>query len=112
MFHLALASEWRAGWREGRYAPARFTDDGFVHCSEDEATALKIAATHFAQVSGEVLVAELDEAALDVEVRREEPSFPHVHGSIRASAVVRIGPLRRDPAGGWSWPTEWAYGKP
>ncbi len=112
MFHLALASEWRAGWREGRYSPLAFTKDGFVHCSADEATALKVAARHFAKASEEVMVAEIDEGALDAEVRREDPAFPHVHGSIPAAAVVRIGPMRRDPSGAWSWPSEWAYGKP
>lgn len=126
MFHLALASEWRAGWREGRYTPARFAAEGFVHCCDDEATTLKVAAAYFAKANEEVLVAELDEAALDVEVRREAPvppdgakhahhdgrKFPHVYGSIPASAVVRIGPLVRGAAGAWQWPVEWAYGKP
>ena len=124
MFHLALASEWRAGWREGRYTPARFAADGFVHCCEDEATTLKVAAAYFSDAN-DVLVAELDEAALDVEVRREAPAppdgathahhdgrkFPHVYGSIPASAVIRIGPLRRED-GAWRWPSQWSYGKP
>ena len=124
MFHLALASEWKAGWREGRYTPARFATDGFVHCCDDEATTLKVASAYFSDAK-DVLVAELDEAALDVEVRREAPAppdgathahhdgrkFPHVYGSIPASAVIRIGPLRRED-GAWCWPSEWSYGKP
>lgn len=126
MFHLALASQWRAGWREGRYTPARFEQDGFVHCCDDEATTLQVAAAYFGEASEEVLVAEIDETALDVEVRREAPAppdgaahphhhgrrFPHLYGSVPASAVVRIGPLRRDESGAWRWPSEWAYGKP
>lgn len=126
IFHLALASEWRAGWREGRYTPARFAADGFVHCCDDEATTLKVAAAYFADATEEVLVAELDEAALDAEVRREAPApldgtkhahhdgrkFPHVYGSLPAAAVVRIGPLVRGADGAWQWPVEWAYGKP
>lgn len=126
MFHLALASQWRAGWRDGRYTPARFERDGFVHCCDDELTTLKVAAAYFQPTGEEVLVAELDETALDVEVRREAPApvdggkhahhdgrmFPHVYGSIPAAAVVRIGPLKRAPGGEWSWPVEWSYGKP
>ncbi|MDP1829986.1 MAG: DUF952 domain-containing protein [Archangium sp.] len=127
MFHLALASEWRAGWRDGRYTPARFAADGFVHCCDDEATTLQVAAAYFPPGAEEVLVADLDEAALDVEVRREAPAppdgkpqphhaparlFPHVYGSIPAAAVTRIGPLQKAPDGTWRWPTEWAYGKP
>jgi uncharacterized protein (DUF952 family) len=126
VFHLALAPEWRAGWRGGRYTPARFAADGFVHCCDDEATTLQVARAYFSSATTEVLVAELDETALDVEVRREAPAppdgkshahhdgrkFPHVCGSIPAFAVVRIGPLRRGPDGAWLWPSEWSYGKP
>lgn len=127
MFHLAPAAEWRAGWRIGRYTPARFAADGFVHCCDDEATTLQVAAAYFSPAAEDVLVAELDEAALDVEVRREAPAppdgrahahyepgrrFPHVYGSLPASAVTRIGPLKKNPDGTWGWPTEWAYGKP
>lgn len=126
MFHLALASEWKAGWRDGRYTPVRFAADGFVHCCDDEATTLQVAAAYFSRAAEEVLVAELDERALDVEVRREASAppegkahahhtgklFPHVYGTLPARAVTRIGPLRKDPAGAWCWPTDWAYGKP
>ena len=126
MFHLALASQWKAGWRDGRYTPARFSASGFVHCCDDQATTLQVAAAYFCRATEEVMVAELDESALDVEVRREAPAppdgkrhahhagktFPHVYGSIPARAVTRIGPLVKDPGGAWRWPTEWSYGKP
>lgn len=125
IFHLALASEWKAGWSEGRYTPARFAADGFVHCCDDEATTLQVASAYFSGATEPVLVAELDESALDVEVKREAPDppdgkkhahhdgrkFPHLYGSIPKHAVVRIGPLVRDGAS-WRWPSEWAYGKP
>lgn len=126
IFHLALASEWKAGWRDGRYTPARFSADGFAHCCDDEATTLQVAAAYFSGAAEEVLVAELDEPALDVEVRREAPAppdgkprahhagktFPHVYGSLPARAVVRVGPLVREASGAWGWPTQWTYGKP
>ena len=119
MFHLALAAEWEAGWRDGRYTPARFAHDGFVHCCDDEATTLQVAAAYFS-TAPDVLVAERDEAALDVEVRREAPAppdgaahahhdgrkFPHVYGTIPAAAIVRVGRLRR-AADTWTWPPEW-----
>lgn len=125
MFHLALASEWKAGWREGRYTPARFAAEGFVHCCDDEATTLQVAAAYFSPATQDVLVAEIDEAALDVETRREAPAppdgksrahhdgrkFPHVYGTLPAWAVVRIGPLRREGPQ-WRWPSSWAFGKP
>ena len=125
MFHLALASQWRAGWAEGLYTPSRFAADGFVHCCDDEATTLKVAAAYFSAATEEVLVAELDEAALGVEVRREAPAsvdgakhahhdgrkFPHVYGRIPAASVRRVGALVRDVEGGWQWPTQWSFGR-
>ncbi len=104
MFHLALASDWKAGWRDGRYTPARFSADGFVHCCDDAQTTLLVAAAYFSRATEEVLVVELDEALLGVEVKREAPAsvdgavhahhdgrrFPHVYGPIAAVAVVRV----------------------
>lgn len=125
LLHLARASEWKAGWRDGRYTPARYGDDGFVHCCDDEQAVLQVAEAYFRDATEPVLVVELDEAALDVEVRREAPAppdgqphahhegrrFPHVYGSIPAFAVVRVGPLGRE-GGRWQWPREWAQQKP
>ena len=104
MFHLALASEWKAGWQGGHYTPARFAADGFVHCCDDKATTLKVAAAYFSGATEEVLVIEMNEALLGVEVKREAPvsvdgavhahhdgrRFPHVYGPIPAAAVVRV----------------------
>ncbi len=111
MFHLTLTSEWKAGWRDGQYRPARFSADGFVHCCDDAAATLKVAAAYFSRAPEEVLVVELDEALLGVEVKREAPvsvdgavhahhdgrRFPHVYGPIPAAAVVRVVPLRSFP---------------
>ena len=88
IFHLALASEWKAGWSEGRYTPARFAADAFVHCCDDEATTLQVASAYFSGATEPVLVAELDESALDVEVKREAPAPPdgkkHAHHTERS----------------------------
>jgi uncharacterized protein (DUF952 family) len=133
VFHLALASEWKGGWAnqplnvvapwgfDRRYTPSRFAADGFVHCCDDQASTLQVAAAYFAAAS-EVIVAELDEHALDVEVKREAPAppdgtahphhdgrrFPHVYGTIPARAVLRVGALLRASDGSWRWPAQWA----
>lgn len=125
LFHLVTEPEWRWGWREGRYTPARFSADGFVHCCDGEAMVLQIAAAYFHNLNDKVLVVELDEAALDVEVRREAPAppdgaahahhdgrlFPHVYGSLPARAVKRVGWLLQDVDSEWRWPPDWSYGK-
>lgn len=108
LLHLATQREWDEGRRGGRYQPARFATDGFVHCCDDLETLRAIADAYYARVDGPLLVLELDEAALDVEVRREAPAppdgqprphhdgrrFPHVYGTIPLSAVVRVTRLR------------------
>ena len=97
LLHLATAAEWEAGQRDGRYTPRRFAADGFVHCCDDLET-LRAVARAYAH-EPRLLVIELDEAALDVEVKREAPAppdgkrFPHVYGSIPLAAVRGVRPL-------------------
>lgn len=107
LYHLALQSEWNRGQREGRYTPARFAADGFVHCCDDLETAAAIARAYFAAATEPLLLITLDEAALDVEVRREAPAppdgqphahhegrtFPHVYGSLPLRAVRSVEPF-------------------
>ncbi|HEY0881954.1 MAG TPA: DUF952 domain-containing protein [Archangium sp.] len=105
LFHLVLESEWR--FVEGRYTPRRFEADGFVHCCDGLEMTRAVAAAYFARATEPVLVVELNEAALDVPVKREAPAppdgqahahhdgrlFPHVYGSIPVRAVVRVTTL-------------------
>ncbi len=96
LLHLALQSEWEHGQHDGRYTPARFAADGFVHCCDDLATAHAIARAHYAEAAEPVLLVRLNEAALDVEVTREARGglrFPHVHGSIPLTAVISVQAL-------------------
>ena len=104
LFHLALESEWKAGQRDGRYTPARFSADCFVHCCDDLPTATAIARAYYAARTEPLLLITLDEGALDVEVKREAPAppdgkahahhdgrrFPHVYGSIPLRAVMKV----------------------
>lgn len=106
LLHLAPAAEWEAGQRDGRYTPRRFAADGFVHCCDDLETLHAVARAYFAH-EPRLLVIELDEAALDVEVKREAPAppdgqrhahhdgrrFPHVYGTIPLAAVRGVRPL-------------------
>lgn len=118
LYHLVVESEWRRGQAEGRYTPARFALDGFVHCAGDAQTTLEVAGSYFADFEGPLLAVELDPGRIDVEVRWEDPSplpeggtghlregrtFPHVYGSIPLAAVVRVVELVR-VGGRWAWP--------
>jgi uncharacterized protein (DUF952 family) len=116
IFHLVLESEFRERCRDGRYTPARFLADGFVHCAADEATALQVARSYFAGAREPVYVLRIDAGRLKSPWRFEEPAplpggdghrtpgalFPHVYGPIELEAVERIGRLSPE---GLSWPS-------
>ncbi|MFO0599646.1 MAG: DUF952 domain-containing protein [Myxococcaceae bacterium] len=109
LFHVATESEWTAGQADGRYLPARFGADGFVHCCGDRAAALQVVAAYYAHVTTGLMLVTLDEAKLDVPLKWEAPAppdgqahahhepgrrFPHVYGSIPLTAVTAVERLR------------------
>ncbi|MFJ6796367.1 DUF952 domain-containing protein [Streptomyces sp. NPDC091268] len=99
IFHLVPLAEWTAE-PQRPYAPPSLAAEGFVHCCADRATALAIADSHYADVPGPLLAVELDERALDGEVRREGGSgdrYPHVYGPLNREAVVRVWEVVRTP---------------
>lgn len=108
IFHLVTASEWAAGQRDGRYTPARFSTDGFVHCTGDQQQTAQVVAAYFSKVTEPVLLLEIEVAKLDAEVKWEAPisvsgkveahhtvgaTFPHIYGSIPLHAVVSVTTL-------------------
>ncbi len=104
LFHLVAPDVWAGAVRAGEYRPESLAGEGFVHFSFAE------------QVSGtanlryrdepELVVVEVDPAALDAELRVEDSygsgtEFPHVYGPVPASAAVAVHPLRRTAGGDW-----------
>ncbi|MCH0543246.1 DUF952 domain-containing protein [Streptomyces sp. MUM 203J] len=88
LFHVAPLADWAAE-PTAPYRPATLATEGFVHCSADRETALRIADTHFRAVPGPLLVLVLDEARLAAEVRWAGP-FPHVYGPVERAAVTEV----------------------
>lgn len=93
------------------YAPASLTEDGFVHCSPDEAVTLAVAEAFYRDTPGPLMVLLIDEAELDHPVRWEaadpapppgvaaETLFPHVYGRINRAAVTGMLEVERDAEG-------------
>ncbi len=120
IYHLALRSELRAGVKRGTYRPARFAEDGFVHCAE-RANVLVVAGDYFADVRSPLVLLAIDPARLGADVIYEAPApipgggrahlesaarFPHVYGPINLSAITGVAPLvKRD--GAFVWPERW-----
>ena len=114
ILHLVPAPEWDAVPAGGSYAPASLATEGFVHCTSDEATLLRVADAFYRGVPGELVVLTVDDARVGAEVRWEPPAhpdpgapppdtgdalFPHVLGPLPRAAVVAERRLVRDAAG-------------
>ena len=98
IYHLAGRAEWEAGaasskYRAGEYRAGSLAEEGFVHCSEDEAQMLGVANRLF-NGRTDLLVLDLNVDALTSPLKRE-PSrsgeiYPHIYGPINTDAVVRV----------------------
>ncbi|WP_328838508.1 DUF952 domain-containing protein [Streptomyces europaeiscabiei] len=110
IYHVVSLDAWNA--RPGRpYAPASLPEDGFVHCSPDEATTLAVVNAFYRDAPKPLHVLVLDEERLDARVEFEAAApappagvgadvlFPHVFGPIDRDAVVRVLEIRWDEEG-------------
>ncbi|MDJ0463777.1 DUF952 domain-containing protein [Streptomyces sp. H27-C3] len=110
IYHVVPLDEWVAV-PDRPYAPASLSDDGFVHCSPDEATTLAVAGAFYRGVPGPLLALVIDEHRLAAPVRWEAADsapppgvatgtlFPHVFGRINRDAVEDVREIRRDEGG-------------
>ncbi len=102
IYHITTAADADRLLAEGVLEPPSLAAEGFVHCSTDE----QVVATteRWFAPDAELVLLELDPGQLgDAELRWPEvypgQRYPHVHGPLRAEAVVaRLswGPDDRD----------------
>lgn len=119
LFHLAPLDDWLRD-PDRPYAPLSLAEDGFVHCSPDEATTLAVADAFYRDASGPLMVLLIDENALEAEVRWEaaDPApppgvpegtlFPHIHGRVTRAAVTGLMEVRRNSDGSPSGLAVWS----
>jgi uncharacterized protein (DUF952 family) len=110
IFHVVTLDDWLAS-PNLPYSPASLAEDGFVHCSPDEAVTLAVASACYRHILGPLMMLLIDEHKLDAVVRWEAPSpalppgvaagtlFPHVYGRINRDAVQGIMEVQRDADG-------------
>jgi uncharacterized protein (DUF952 family) len=118
IYHLVTEGEFRAQVKGNAYVPARFEQNGFIHCTGDLDTLLAVANDYFSGVEEPVLVLIIETAKLTAEVRFEQPApvtgggashlegaqlFPHIYGPLNLDAVTEIGVLQPH-ADGYLWP--------
>jgi uncharacterized protein (DUF952 family) len=107
IYHAVPLDEWNAGPDEP-FAPASLAEEGFVHCSPDEAVTLAVVNAFYRTASRPLVAVVLDEAKLTARCEWEAPHpvpppgvadgtlFPHVFGPINRDAVVRVQEVRWD----------------
>lgn len=101
IYHVVPLGEWSAK-PDQAYAPASLAEEGFVHCSADEATTLAIVNAFYRRAPRPLVALVVDEERLaarcewEAAVPAPPPGvaegtlFPHVFGPINRDAVVRV----------------------
>jgi uncharacterized protein (DUF952 family) len=100
-FHLAPASVWAATDRTRPYAAASLAEEGFIHCTDGEAELGATFDRHYGDDPRAFVALTIDLDALDVPWRFDDPGspYPHIYGTIRPDAILRIADLDRDARG-------------
>ena len=102
IYHLITERDWATAQEAGLFRPGSFSDEGFVHCSQDEEQMLRVAQRLYAGRD--------DLLALEVDTERQnyrvvwEPSrsgeiYPHIYGPLDTAAVVQARRLIMDGEG-------------
>ena len=132
IYHIVPESEFKDGIVGNNYIPARFEEDGFVHCTEGRDLSLLVAKDYYgtfletdtsarlsAGVFDPLLILQIDTIKLTHELKFEAPApiagggdehlvkavlFPHIYGAVNLDAVVGNGRLLPD-GDGFAWPT-------
>ncbi|MFI0140405.1 DUF952 domain-containing protein [Streptomyces luteogriseus] len=112
IYHVVPRTVWTTATATGpAYAPDSLAEEGFVHCSPDEATTLAVVDAFYRDVPGPLLVLALDEARLTARVEWEAAApapppgvsgdalFPHVFGPLDRDAVDHVLEVRFDEEG-------------
>ncbi len=114
IYHIVPESEFKAGIVGGNYTPARFEQDGFVHCTASREISLLVAKDYYGVFLKEgnadsLLLLQIEAGKLIAPVKFEAPVpiegggsehlenetlFPHIYGSVNMDAVVDNGRLQ------------------
>ena len=102
IYHLTTREAWAAAQTAGEYEASSLAEEGFIHCSANEAQTLRVAERLYAGLPG-LQVLDVDTGKLRAGIKRE-PSrsgeiYPHIYGRINLDAVVRVRDLTLGPDG-------------
>jgi uncharacterized protein (DUF952 family) len=108
ILHICTRAEWAAAQAAGVYTTDSLALQGFIHCSTE--TQVHVPATGLFRGRGDILLLEIDEAALPTPIVWEagDPPhpegwiFPHLYGPLPVNAVVATRAYVPDPDGSFS----------
>lgn len=107
VFHLTTPAAWEEAQRDGVLEPPGFATEGFVHCSTLDQLVGTIE-RHFEGID-ELVVLELDRAAVDADLRWEEgrpgEAFPHLYRPLAGADVLAVWPWTRSTDGSVALPS-------
>jgi len=109
LFHIVGRNEWSQASELGRYAPAAFAVEGFVHLSQ-KSQILRPANLLYRDRDDLVLL-RIDPSALHAEVVYEPGShgeaelFPHLYGQLNIDAVTEVIDFPCSPDGSFVLPS-------
>lgn len=110
IYHMLAEAEWLAQRASGQYEAQSLQSEGFIHCSPDHETLLKVANTFYDKEPGHWVVLVIREGAVRADVRWEEAHdalFPHIYGPLNLDAVTEVKPFPRTRTGRFVLPVEW-----
>ena len=90
IYHIATKTEWESQADAPTYAPNRYKQDGFIHCSEQHQLE-PVAESNF-RGRDDLVLLELMPTKLNPETRYESggrEKYPHIYGPINKDAVNR-----------------------
>lgn len=93
IYHITTEAEFVAAKAVGEYYPAKFSEEGFIHCSYLHQV-VKVANARFAGLEGLVLIeinpAKLSSKVVDEDLYNAKELFPHIYGPLKLAAVVEV----------------------
>ena len=105
IYHLAGRSEWEGSTSVGEYRAESLAQEGFLHCSRDEAQLLAVANRLFAGRT-DLLVLDVETERIHASVKHEASRsgeiYPHIYGPLNTDAVVRVRLLAGEADGTFS----------
>ena len=104
IYHLILEADWERARSAGEVRPPSLAEEGFIHCSQDEAQMLAVANRLYSGIDG-LLMLEVDTGRLSWPVRQELSRsggiYPHIYGPLNTDAVARVWAMRVGADGGF-----------